>query len=434
MEKESVSSLALPLTLGVVADSLLSLVTLSVVSQISTEAVAAAGIVSYLFFLVNALATIFTGGLMVVVSQAVGAGELDVASRATSESLALSLLVSASIALSAPAWLPGYLLLVSSGNAEVATLATGYALARLLSMPAVMANTVLGSAYRSAGRPWVSAYSSLISVAVGSAAIPLMALGGPGLEPMGLVGAGFAAALASYAGLAAYAVWRPPYRVGLAIPGELSVKVLALGAPTALERFVSSLAQNIYINAVALGGTKALAAHNIGITVESLVIQPSFAVSMAALVRAGKNVGSNTVEDVERELREGVKIGALWMGAAALVLAAVSPRVGYLFTGDAEVAGLVQAYLLLAAASEVGLGVSSAVYGAMRGMGSVWLPLVINSFTVVFLRALPAQLLARSYGAVGAWFTQNTDMYGRAILAFAALRLLGVKRLSKKVV
>ncbi|MEM4548329.1 MAG: MATE family efflux transporter, partial [Thermofilaceae archaeon] len=127
-------------------------------------------------------------------------------------------------------------------------------------------------------------------------------------------------------------------------------------------------------------------------------------------------------------------VSAVWMGLAAAALALASPFVGRVFTSDESVAQLVMAYLLLAAASEVGLGVSQALFGAIRGMGSVWLPFAISSFTVVFLRALPAQLLSLRYGAIGAWVTQNTDMYGRALLAYLAWKLLGEKRLARKVV
>jgi len=170
------------------------------------------------------------------------------------------------------------------------------------------------------------------------------------------------------------------------------------------------------------------------LTVESLVIQPSFAVSMAALVEAGRSVGAENSREASTVVRGSARAGAIWMTFAALVLAALSPTLGRLFATDERVVELTKIYLLLAAASEPGLGVSAAFFGAIRGMGSVWLPLAISSFTVVFLRALPAQLLSMNYGATGAWATQVTDMYGRAILALLAWRLLGARKLSKKLV
>lgn len=432
--RSDVSRLAVPIMLSVTADSVLSLASLVSVSKLSTADIAAVGLASYLFFIVNAVAAVFTGGVMVTASQALGAGRRDLAEGVADESLSLSVIFALLLAGSSQLWLRGYLYAASQGNPDVIESGYAYSSMRLLSLPALMANAVLSALYRSADRPWPTAASSLTSAAVGVVAIPLLTLGFGEFEGLGAGGAGLASALASYAGLAAYAAWPPPLRLKLKPPGKLALKVVLVGLPVASERIVASLAQNIYINAVARGGTAALAAHNIGLTVEGLVIQPSFAVSMAALIKAGQDVGSGDLNRADYIVKESVKAGAAWMGLAAAILAAVSPFAGRLFTKDEEVAALTMVYLLLAAASEVGLGVSQALFGAIRGMGSVWLPFAISSFTVVFLRALPAQILSASHGAVGAWVTQNTDMYGRAALAFLAWRLLGTRRLTKRVI
>ncbi len=432
--RSDVSRLAVPIMLSVTADSMLSLVSLVSVSKLSTADIAAVGLASYLFFIVNAVAAVFAGGVMVTAAQALGAGRRDLAEGIAGESLSLSVIFALFLASSSRLWLKGYLYAASQGNPDVIEGGYAYSSMRLLSLPALMANAVLSALYRSANRPWPTAASSLTSAAVGAAAVPLLTLGFGGFNGLGAGGAGLASALASYAGLAAYAAWPPPLRLKLKPPKKLAFKVVLVGLPMASERIVASLAQNIYVNAVARGGTAALAAHNIGLTIEGLVIQPSFAVSMAALIKTGQDVGSGDLNRADHLVKDSVKVGAAWMGLAAAVLVAVSPFAGWLFTKDERVASLTTVYLILAATSEVGLGVSQAFFGAIRGMGSVWLPFVISSITVVFLRALPAQILSASYGAVGAWATQNTDMYGRAILAFLAWRLLGTRKLAKKVI
>ena len=65
-----------------------------------------------------------------------------------------------------------------------------------------------------------------------------------------------------------------------------------------------------------------------------------------------------------------------------------------------------------------------AIYGVMRGLGSTWVPLVVNSFTVLVLRAVLAQTLQPLYGIYGVWFTQITDMYGRFAIAYLLYRRL----------
>jgi len=75
------------------------------------------------------------------------------------------------------------------------------------------------------------------------------------------------------------------------------------------------------------------------------------------------------------------------MSIAAAILIGISPFIGSVFTREDETVRLVMFYLIFAALSEPGLGISQAYYGAFRGMGSTYLPLLISIFSVLMLRA-----------------------------------------------
>ncbi|MEM2752601.1 MAG: MATE family efflux transporter, partial [Sulfolobales archaeon] len=177
----------------------------------------------------------------------------------------------------------------------------------------------------------------------------------------------------------------------------------------------------------------ALAAHNIGLSVEGIIINPVFAINIAASARVGQRVGSNNVEKLDDLTRESLKIGLSWMSIATAILLLLSLFIGRAFTEDVSIARLVGMYLVLAAISEIGFGGSLALYGVIRGMGSTWVPLAVNSFTVIFLRALLAQALQPVYGIYGVWVTQVTDMYGRFAVSYAIYRKFKSKLLVKLV-
>lgn len=419
-----VKKLALPILIGMVSDSILSFVSLVSVSRLSDEAIAATGLASYFFFIINSLASLFNIGLLIVASQAYGAGKLDVMRKAVNESLTLSLIISLIVYTTSIIWLPPYVNVMSGGNPQVAELAKAYLSYRILSTPAIMINQVLATAYRAVDKPWPSAYASIAVSASGCVLIPSMALGFFNLPALGVVGAGAASAISQYVGLPIYLYFKLPFKVGFSKLSSLILRVLVVGTPAALERVVASVGQNIYINAVAKSGSLALAAHNIGITVESLIINPIFAVSIATSAKTGHKVGANNVMELSNLLKESVKVSVSWMGSATLFLIAISPFVGRFFTQNHEIAKLVTAYLILAAISELGFGIAQAFYGAFRGMGSTWAPLAVSSITIIFLRALPAQLLQPYYGVLGVWFTQITDMYGRAVISTLLYRVL----------
>ncbi len=416
--------------IGTLADSLISLISLITVSRLSTVAIAATGIVSYLFFLMNAASMVFAGGLMVLVSQAFGEGRLDLAEEASAETLSLAVASSLIALISMPIWLNPYLELISMGNVEILSESYVYASTRLLSLPVLLINASLSAIYRASDDAYTPTISSLVNASSGAIMIPSMTLGLFGFPEMGLLGAGLGSSISSYLSALVYVIRPPPLRIGIKRPRSLAFKVIWIGLPTAAERIVASVSHNVYVNAVARGGTSALAAHNIGVTVETVIIQPSFAIGMTALVKAGQSLRSE--DEVNEVLRKSLRIGASWMGLASLSLIAASPFVGRAFSSDPDVIELTSIYLILAAASEIGLGISQAFFGAIRGMGSVWIPFLISSISLVFLRALPAQILSMSYGAIGAWFTQNTDMYGRVIISYAIWRSLG-RKLMKRV-
>ncbi|MCX8185177.1 MAG: MATE family efflux transporter [Sulfolobales archaeon] len=418
---------------GSIPDSVISLVSMVVASRIGTEVVAGTGLASYLFFILNAVMSIFMVGLLVYCSQAFGAGRRDLIERAVGESLLTSITISAAVIISSNIWIHSYTEVLSGGQSGVSTIASTYLSFRILSVPALMVSSILASSYRAVNMPWIPAYSSIATGISSVVLIPSLGLGYLYLPRMGVEGLGIASALSQYVGLALYALFKPPFKLRIKLFSSVLLKVLAIGIPASIERIVGSLGQNIYINAVARSGVRALAAHNIGLSIESILINPVFAVNIAASARVGQRVGSNEVEKLDQLVREALKIGLSWMAIATALLIAVSPIAGGFFTQDVDIAGLVTVYLVLAAISEIGFGGSLALYGVIRGMGSTWVPLVVNSFTVLVLRAALAQLLQPLYGIYGVWFTQITDMYGRLAISYVLYERFKSKLLVKLV-
>lgn len=413
-----VSRIAFPILIGMIPDSIISLVGMITASKIGTEALAGTGLASYLFMVINAVTSVFMIGLLVFISQAYGSSNLRLIERAFGETMTTSILFSIAVVMTSPLWLSAYISLLSGGQEAVSGVAVSYLSLRIFSIPALMLNSVIATLFRAVEEPWPPTYSSISVGVVGSVLIPSLALGYLGLPKTGVPGMGLASAISQYAGLVVYVFLRPPIKVRLYLPSRITAKILAIGVPASIERVAGSAGHNIYINAVAKSGVDALAAHNIGLSVENLVIGPVFAVNIAASAKAGHHVGANDVRDLDKVTREALKIGVAWMSIATVVIICLSPFIGSFFTSDEGVAKLVMVYLVMAAVSEIGLGASQALYGVFRGMGSTWVPLIISSTTILLLRAALAQILQPIYGVYGVWFTQITDMYGRFIISY----------------
>ncbi len=416
--KGEVSKIAFPILMSMIPDSIVSLVGMITASRIGTEALAGTGLASYLFMIINAVTSVFMVGLLVIASQAYGGNNIRLIEKAFGEAVTASTLFSIAVIVTSPFWLHTYISLLSGGQEIVSVVAMVYLSSRILSIPALMLNSVIATLFRAVEKPWPPTYSSISVGVVSSVLVPSLTLGYLGLPRLGVSGMGLASAISQYAGLLVYVFLRPPVKIKMYVPSKITAKMLAVGIPASVERFVGSAGHNIYINAVARSGINALAAHNIGLSIENLIIGPIFAVNIAASTKAGHHVGANNVGNLDRVTKEAVKLGVVWMSVATAVLIGLSPFVGAFFTSSEEVIKLVTTYLIMAAISEIGLGASQAFYGIFRGMGSTWVPLAISSATILLFRAALAQTLQPIYGVYGVWFTQITDMYGRLLMSY----------------
>jgi len=427
LRKESLGreiiSIAFPTMISGLTDSILNLLTIIFISKTASEYIGVVSLASYLMMIVASITTIFMIGLLVVLSQSYGADRKDLLNQYFNEAFTLSIAVSLMIFLISYQLIDHYIRSMIKDQAISIDVVRSYMIWRLIGSPAMFINSVIATAYRSIGRAWPSAIYSLVNIS-----IALTGLGSIDYyvkdvyQKISLIGLVISAS--QYISLTTYLFIKSPFIFRPALPSRRILIILGLGLPATLERFVSSIGQNIYLNAVSRGGIQALNAHSIGINVESIIISPSFSIGIASSAVVGHAVGANNVEKAEALLRESVKIGVLWMSIAAAILIGISPFIGHVFTRENETVRLVMFYLIFAALSEPGLGISQAYYGAFRGMGSTYLPLLISIFSVLMLRALPAQILSLYYGAVGAWFTQITDMYGRSLMSYVIYKIL----------
>ncbi|MGC9148933.1 MAG: MATE family efflux transporter [Sulfolobales archaeon] len=430
---ESILSIAIPTAVSMLTDSILNIIAISYVSLISDVYVGIIGLASYLLMIINSIASIFIVGALVAIAQSYGAGRLDEASRFFGESLILSIALSIPVAVTTYIFLDNYLILVSGGALGSLDVARSFMIPRIIGIPIIFINSLIASVYRGFGRAWPPAIYSITTIIISLLILPrsIELIHGDPYSQIFWISSSIT--ISQYFSLIIYLILRSPVKPVISLPGIRSLKLMLIGSPAALERLVSSIGQNIYVNAVARGGAVALSAHSIGVNIETIIITPSFSIGIASSAVIGQAVGGDQIEKIDHLLKQSVKISLLWMSAVAIILISIAPFVGSLFTKDLVIQHLVAIYLILAALSEPGLGLSQAYYGAFRGMGSTYVPLIISVASVLLLRALPAQILANYYGAIGAWATQISDMYGRTLISIVLYKILR-KRLVIKIV
>ncbi len=433
-------SIAWPLMVADSFESILWLVDAYFVSFLGDDALAAVGLGGYLDWLFFTGATLFITGVLVVAGQSIGAGRRDVG-RIIGEGAVSAFLYAIPIMAAGIAY-AGPMIRVLAGDGvspRVYEMAVEYFTVRLYSLPFLYAYMALDAGYRAAG----VSKPVMVSVAVGGVANmildPLLILGLGPFPRMGIRGAALASVIATIISLALIIAYSPSlgFRLQPALPGRRTLLMARVGLPALVERIVFVTGNLAYLGAVARCGDDALAAHTVGVRIESLAFLPLFSIGTVASSMVSQLVGSG---DIREARRVGVEIAKFSFLAGVIVggmLVALSWVVPEAFTDSEHVRRLATVYLILAGVTEPALALIFTLSQAIRGAGNTLVPTLVNVVGLYLLRVLPAFIL-RDIPIMGecvysVWLAMVIDTVGRG-LVFAVVYARYFGRLARKLV
>ncbi len=410
--------IAWPMIISELGDSIYSITDTYFVSRLGRTALASVGLGSYITWLFYVVAVLFYTGCLVYVSQSYGAGELGKARRAIGGTIVYGSLVAVASSLAVYYSAPWIVSIIAGPQPDVIDLAVVYLRIRILGLPLVVIAWTMDSSLRAIGATKYSMVAVLSSAALNIALDPLLIFGLHGLPALGVAGAA-AATVASIAYMIPVETYMM-HRVGLTplLEGfsEPMRDIIDLGIPVALERLVFSIGSNAYIAFISRCGEAALAAHQIGIRIESFIYMPGFAFSVAASTLVGQKIGEDDPEGAYRIGWETSKQGVILMTVLGVAVAATSSLLVKPFQPDPEVGALASLYLILAGLSEPGLALVMTLGGAIRGGGNTRIPMAVNIIGLYLFRVLPAAILTTLIGVVGAWLAMFIDLYIRGTI------------------
>ncbi|MEV4776292.1 MATE family efflux transporter [Microbacterium sp. LWH12-1.2] len=165
-------------------------------------------------------------------------------------------------------------------------------------------------------------------------------------------------------------------------------------------------------------GTTELAGWQIVFTIFSAAAFALDALAIAAQALIGKELGAGDERQVHRVLRRTVAWGA-WFGViVGALIAALSGVLGIVFTGDAEIAALVQPALLVLAVAQPIAGVVFVLDGVLMGANDARYLAIAGGLNLVpFLPAL--------------WIIAATEVAGSVGLIWLSVAFFGVYLLAR---
>jgi multidrug resistance protein, MATE family len=368
-------------------------------------------------------------GMAPLVSQAFGAGDVAACRRVFVQGCWAALLLSVPLGLSL---LVGREVSLALGqDAQVAELTGAYMRALVAGIPPMLLFVAARQYLEGMGHVTAPSVVTFIGLAVNVAANRVLIYGVDGIvEPMGVVGAGWATTTVRWAMLICIVAFLllhrslPSLRTSLRPAAAEVRRILQVGAPIGaqfgLEVGLFSFA------AVMMGwlGPVELAAHQVTINIASTTFMVALGASMAGSIRVGQHIGGLRPRAMRRAALGTYLLVTMFMGICALVFVLAPRALIGLYTPHGDIIELGSRLLLVAAAFQLFDGAQVAGMSVLRGAGETRGPMLIaaGGYWGVGLPIAWALGFRAGMGPVGVWIGLSAGLAAVAVLLIVRVR------------
>jgi len=367
--RKSVLTLALPVTVSSLLQRTEGIVAVFLVGGLGAIPIAAVGLGQLLAFIATTLVSGLSVGSNVIVAQLWGAKRHRDAGEAARHFLGLSIAVS--LVLAALGMTLNQVAMNLLGAAPgVIELATPYSTIIFLVIPFTILLQVLSSILQGTGDTRTPMYAMiLVNLLHIGIAYPLV-YGYWGLPAVGVKGAAIAVGIAEAIGVA-FLLWhsRPVLQSSTHFRLHLIHTMWNVGAPVSGERIVQQAGILIYTKLVLLYGTVSYAAHQVGLSIESLSFLPGYGFAIAAATMVGQSIGAGKYTRAKLENWEANRLAIAIMASMGVVFFFFPYLLLRAFTTDEAVIELGTVFLKIVAVLQIPLALTMVIAGSLRGAG-----------------------------------------------------------------
>ena len=401
-------SLAWPLVLGNLLQTLYNLADMFWVGRVSTEAVAAVSLMFPLSWLFVSTAMGLTAATIALVSQYIGAGEDRRADEVVAQTVLLATGVSIVLALVGFATRHWLLYWIGARDA-VFVEALAYIEIIFLTLPLTFLFFAFRSSLQGAGDTKTAMWLVAISAGINIVIDPFFILGWGPFPALGTQGAAVATLVARLFATA-IGIWillRGNWGVQL-YPRDLRPnpallrKLVDIGYPSTLDGWARSFAAVAMAALVARFGPAATAAYGIGVRLMSVSWSVAGAVGQATATGVGQNLGAKTPDRAAAVARVATA-GTMLLLAVAGGLVWLFPATAMgVFVDDPETIAEGVVFLRIVALSWAFFGGLMVIQGGFRGAGNTGVAMVLSMLSRWVFRIPLAAVLA--FGTVRVTF------------------------------
>ena len=427
-ESLSVWGLAWPSILNNLLFASVGLVAIKAVGSLGAEAVAAVGTGQRIFWVFQALLMAIMAGTTALVARSIGGGNPVEAAQVTRASLGLCLLISVITALIF--WLGAEQMIGAFGLDEVSQeLSIQYTIILVTFTPVFAISMVLSTAQRAAGDTKTPLYIAVFTNILNIFLLVGLVNGRFGMPDLGSVGAALAAGISftfnSFVVLFLWFTKRLAIEIGT--PGSMSKErmkqLFSISYPAGMESFIFQFGMLAFFWIVALYGTDAVAAYNIGTNVLMLSFTVGMGFAIAGSTLTGQYLGASDPDGAYDSAFKAASLTMLSMGSLGIILAIFSRDLATFFIDDPDVVSKAVVFVWILGIMQPFMALQFSLGGAVRGAGDTKSPLIITLIGLVFVR-VPLAILVYKLGLPVEWIfaTLIADYFIQGVLLIIRFR------------
>ncbi|MDE7455105.1 MAG: MATE family efflux transporter [Prevotella sp.] len=413
-------SLSIPSILAQISATVMFFIDASMVGHLGAKASAAIGLVETTGWLMGGLASAASMGFSVQVAHAIGANDFERARRVLRQSLVCCTIWAMAISLTAIAIsgpLPHWL----GGSEEITHDASLYFAIIGFCGIFFQLEGLAGSMLKCSGNMKIPSMLNIL-MCVMDVCFNVLFIYVLDLGVMGAAMGTGAAELITAILMLYFLLCRSDILHLKGRPGSFRPKMdvvgnaFKIGGPMGLQHTLMGSAQVVSTLIVAPLGTMAIAAHSLGIIVESLCYMPGYGLAEAATTLVGQSFGAGQRALTRSFARMSAGLGMLVMTLMGVLMFVFASELMSLMTPVDEIIRLGTECLRIEAFAEPMFAAAIVCNGVFIGAGDTLKPAIMSLLSMWGVRLTLAALLATTYGLPGVWTAMAIELTFRGCI------------------
>ena len=417
-------SMAMPMVLSMLVNSLYNIIDSFFVAQISEEAMTALSLVYPVQNFINAVGIGFGVGINAVIAFYLGAGDNKKADQAATQGLVLAMIHGVVLTVCGITMMPAFLGMFTSSK-TVIELGVHYSVIAFSFTLIIVVGVTFEKIFQAVGNMKTTMISLMCGCIINIVLDPVLIFGYGPFPEMGIEGAALATGIGQTLTLAIYLVvyFVRPIRVHISrqyilLSKKMVIKLYSIGIPATLNLALPSLLISALNAILAAYSEVYILVLGIYYKLQTFIYLPANGIVQGMRPLIGYNYGAGENKRVSQIYKIVLCMSGIIMVLGTVICLLIPSQLMGLFTHTEATIQVGETALRIIGAGFIVSAVSVTSSGALEGLGKGTPSLLISLCRYVVLIIPVALLLSRLFGAVGVW---NAFWITEAITAILSL-------------